>query len=59
MQTMSTKLFLLIQKGLDDAIVNNQSIFTSTVNGLDFRVYVDLNTKKVRNFHPEMSNVQK
>ena len=40
--------------GLENAIINNRSAFNSTVNGVEFRVYVDLKTKTIRNFHPKL-----
>ena len=41
-------------KGLDQAIANGKREFSETVNGIKFRVYIDDNTKEVKNFFPEM-----
>ena len=40
-------------KGLDNAIANNNSQFDSIVNGITFRVYVDLVNKVITNVHPK------
>ena len=39
-------------KGIDNAIANEQREFTETDNGIDFRVYIDPKTKTVTNFFP-------
>ena len=41
-------------KGIDQAIANGKREFSETVNGIKFRVYIDDNTKEVKNFFPEM-----
>ena len=43
-------------KGLDDAIAKNEDQFTEIAGGIRFRVYVDLDTKIIRNVHPDFNN---
>ena len=40
-------------KGLDDAIAKNEYQYTQTAGGIEFRVFVDLKTKEVRNVFPQ------
>ena len=40
-------------QGYKNAITQQLGIYDETVNGLDFRIYLDLNTGKIRNVHPQ------
>ena len=39
-------------QGMDEAIANAERQFNETVGGITFRVYLDLETKKITNIHP-------
>ncbi|MDB6375161.1 DUF637 domain-containing protein [Photorhabdus bodei] len=39
--------------GYKDAMSNPKGVTDVTVNGIDFRIYVDVTTGRVRNFHPK------
>ena len=41
-------------QGIDEAIAKGRSNFATTVNGIRFRVFIDLDTKEVTNFYPEL-----
>jgi hypothetical protein len=38
--------------GYENAVFNNRRIYEETVQGIRFRIYLDLTTKEVTNFHP-------
>ena len=40
-------------QGYENAMTQQLGIYDETVNGLDFRIYLDLNTGKIRNVHPQ------
>ncbi|MEJ2622442.1 MAG: CdiA family toxin C-terminal domain-containing protein [Candidatus Thiodiazotropha sp.] len=41
------------KKGYSQAIQDGKTVYTSSHNGIDFRVYLDRETKEITNFHPK------